>query len=284
MGEDRPLFKTALVIIISFFMAGLIPFFGLFLFGGVESELLKSTMYYAIGALSLLALLAMGIINKMVNDGQISEEKWGWVNVLIFEPASSMFADTPLEKYLTFSNIMHFSIIFALSMALIGTLTQTFFVALPAAEFQITETGQLILATEPAASTETLLMTVIMSLTIGIIDWFIKRKGLPTLTRIVFMIIGSFINMGVWVGLHFVRYGVQETSLIGTGLFGFLGSLISFMTGSPLTWYIWHFFNNLFLKAKNIFGSDTVVIVMIVIILVYTAYVVMSKVVKSLRK
>jgi len=200
-----------------------LPALGLFLFKGAESAFFyqKSTFYYTLLSAALIGLAALITVSKKNN-----------VKVFIFNPENSLFPS--LSKILTFSNIFHFSIIFGLSLALISTVTQTFFVSLPSIEFQVTETGTLILSTEPAATAETFFMLFIYSSIFTVMSIFLKKKNITG-----YLFLSHVISIGFstifWIALHYARYGSTETALGSTFFFGFASSFLVALTGSVMT-------------------------------------------------
>jgi len=277
MVSDKPLIKVAFLIAITFFTALTLPTLGLFFFGAAEDSLDKANFYNSFASYSLLALLALAILEEAVKRGALNYKKFGWLNVLIFEPEQSMLKETPLRKYLTFSNVLNAGIIFGLAITLLGVASQTFFVALPSTEFQVTETGQMILATEPAASSETLFMLVICSILLGIVEWYVKTRRYGETTRVILLMFSTLAAMGIWVGIHYFRYGSLQTQFFATLMFGFIGSFTVFLTGSPIIWYFWHFFNNIFLKASELFTSDIVVTIIGFLIFIYLFILILKK-------
>jgi hypothetical protein len=279
MGE-KPVLKTSILMFVAFFTAYLIPYFGLFLFGGQETELIKSIFYYATGGGALLGLLSLSTLNSFVNKGILPRKKWGWLNVLIYEPKDTIFYDLGgvWRKFIKFNNIFHFAILLSLSLSLFSAVTQTSFVSLPLTEFQATETGLLILNTEPAATTETVLLLVLVSLFYGMIVWLKWKFNLPWYAVFLLILVFSFLGMAVWTGIHFARYGAEETKLIATATFGFVGTFITLVTGTIIIWYFWHFFGNFFGKAVQLFSSEGVVLTVIVLIVIYSTILLISRV------
>jgi len=257
---------------------------GLFLFKAVEQDiyLQKSMFYYAFGAFLGLCIIGFTIISALVKAGILKRDFWLIFDLFIFDPKEdSILGDTKFVKYLTFSNVFHVAMIFGLFMASISAFTQTSFTGLPGTEYQVTETGKLILGTEPATFSEELWMVFIIGLLIGLTKFLIKKYDLPPSFKILsytFMI--PIIGMLFWVAIHIARYGAEETSLLATMLFGFVGNLFSMFAGTILVRYIWHFFGNLFGKAGQIFSNEAVFPVILVILILYATIFIVYKVFK----
>lgn len=261
------------------FLVVVVVILGLFLFRGIESGefFQKSIFYFTLLSISIIGLLSLGFIQYFVQIGILSYEKWGWANVYIFNPKESIFGETPLRKYLTLTNIFHFSIIFATIVALYGTVTQTSFVGLPATEFQVSETGQIILSAEPASISETLFIGLILSLFYGLGLWFIQKNKLPKSTRYLLYLVIPLLVMVVWVAMHTARYGTQQTALSAVAAFGYIGAVITFLTGSIITFAITHDFNNIFLKASKLFSSQSVIATILTFLGIYIIFIVLTK-------
>lgn len=252
---------------------GFVVVMGLYFFRAAETEefITKSMFYFGFGALFTIAVVSgIAVITSLIKAGKISYEKYGWINLFIHDPEEdSILAKTHLAKYLTFWNIFHFSIIFGLALSLYSTLTGTFFVALPSTEFQVTATGKLILATEPAALMETIMMIFVIGFLYGIGKWSIYKYKLADEFRYLLIIFVPIFSAMIWVAIHYIRYGAEETNLLATGFFGLGGALISLLTGSIVTFYFWHIFNNLGQKAIELFSNELVLPIVIFALFVY---------------
>lgn len=257
---------------------------GLFFFKAIETDLFlqKSQFYFGIGGVILIALIGgITTISVLVKMGKLKSDFWLIFNLFIHDPEEdSIFAGTPIVKYLKLSNIIHFSIIFGLSIALFSTITQTFFVSLPSTEFQVTETGKVILGTEPASSIETIILIFYLGLTFGLLRYLIKKYDLPDSFRYISFIFIPILGALFWVAMHFARYGAEQTNLLASAFFGFAGSLLSIITGSIIPWYVWHFFNNMFGKISEIFSNEVALPIIIFLLITYVSILIIYKLVK----
>lgn len=265
---------TVSVFIMYVFFAGFFfPLLGLLLFGGIENTQFfeKSIFYYSGLGISLITLLSLYFYD--------SQHKW--FKIFLFNPKEmSLFKDTLFIKYLTFGNVVHFSILFSLLMALYSTTSQTFFTGKPA-EMQVTETSKLILATEPAAISETLIAIVPLSMLFSYVLYFLHKRKITFGSFYFASLLTLLAGTMIWTAIHIARYGSQETTLLATLIFGALGTFLTLLAGSLIPWYIWHFFNNLFNKANELFSSETTVAWIIVIIIVYIVLLVLYKVIRN---
>lgn len=253
--------QAALLTIFSAFSGLFLPLLGLFLFKAVENATFfdKAQFYYAVLATSGVAIIALGILDRKEN-----------ISLFIFSFKESYLYQNGVTFFSKWSNVVHFSIILGLSLALFSVTTQTFFINLPSTEFQVTETGMLILATEPASTAETFFIGVFI---LSIIYTLLKRylKKYQFYNKIILDLV-TVISVGlIWVAIHYARYSTQETNLVATFFFGMLGAGMTVLTGSVLPWYSWHFFGNLFLKGTEMFSSQSVTIVISISLAIYIA-------------
>lgn len=263
---------SALLVLFSFFSGLLLPIFGLFLFKAVEQQNLfeKSIFYFTILSISLITIIAISILSY----------KLKWLKLLVYAPEESALYDTPAKKYLTFANYVHFGIIFGLLMALFSVITQTFFFSLPNTEFQVTETGKLILSWEPAVTSETIFLVVLLSLVYSNLRRFTDKRNFGQSGKYITYFITIIASTLLWTAIHFARYGSQESGLFATILFGAASGVYIILTGSGIGIYFWHTFGNLFLKAQELFASDSVKLTIVALLLIYIITLIIVKVIK----
>lgn len=261
-GFKSELKELMWVTILSFIMVVAVPITALFLFGGAESKeaIEKSSFYWGIGGFSLIYCVVMTFI-------QFALKKKHFIgNVVLNDPElSGILTNKQGKPYISLKNLIFIAILLFTLISFFATLTNTFFVSIPAEEFQVTETGNVLLSTEPASFVETLLFIPIISffLTFSYVKFFLKKnKTMHYL--MVFLIIPIIVGLG-WIALHFYRYGSSEAGLLAVFLFGFFGAMLTNITGTPLLWWIWHFFNNAYQKMNLILPENTILIITIVI-------------------
>jgi len=273
--KENPVLVTAIAILVGFIFGYLLPLLGLLTFRGIEfSDFYdKSIFYYSMLNYIFLALFAFAFIQYFVSKNIFPYKYVGWAKVFIHDTNDGLIGISPLGKYvnryLTLSNIIHFSVIFGLIMGLYAVNSNTFFTHLPATEFQVTNTGKLILSAEPAASAESVLMILVASMILGFGLWYIKIKGYSESTKYLVYLATPVVMTLLWTLIHLARYGAQESNLLSTAIFGFLGSTMTVFLGTIIPWWIWHFFTNLLLKAKELFSSQSVTIAIVIFLIVY---------------
>jgi hypothetical protein len=104
-----------------------------------------------------------------------------------------------------------------------------------------------------------------------------------------FFIFGFFICilMGIiWMGFHLIVYGNSDANLFSTFLFGFLGSLITLLTGTWIPWTIWHIMNNAFLILRKMISlkEDIYAITIISLILLLVIWIGIEILNRKIRK
>lgn len=148
-----------------------------------------------------------------------------------------------------------FSIIF-IFVGIIQAITSFQFVGIPQIGFQVTPLAEIFFTAEPPAFAETMTMVFILSLLMGINGYFTSRFNLG---KWVYFVIGISIVSPLigasWMGFHNIAYGNDEASLFATFIFGLVGSWLTILFGSFIPWYLWHFWNNFFVKASIVFES-----------------------------
>jgi len=249
--------------IVILIMTVVLPMLGLFFFGGIESSEFfnKSLFYYIVGTISFLILSLLSVGEYF---------GWLWSRSLIHDPENGLLKDTSIAKYLTPGLVFNISFILFSLIGISAVLTNTVFVAIPGTtEFQVQPTGELILATEPAASAETLLFVCLISIMWGYGNYYIKQKRMDSSTRYLLAIGIVLITILAWVALHFARYGSAETDLAGVAIFAAGGALVTLLSGSIIPWYVWHFLNNLFVKANSMFSNEGIIATTFIVLTIY---------------
>lgn len=255
--------------------AGLLPILALFFGGGAErSDLLQTFIFYtSFGGIFLVGLIALRIFEVFSRYVPNGENTLGWANAVIHDEEKGLLKAFFPSFHANFSNYVIVSFIVFAGLGIIATVTGTFFVAIPPIEQQVTETSQIIMTAEPAASTETLVFVFVYSILFGLLMWGEHRGFYPKEGRWGLMILLVLVMTAFWTGFHLVRYGSQETSLLTTAIFGFVGAITMAFFGSFIPWYIFHFTHNLFAKLNELFSNDfTIIIIVLLILIVGSTY------------
>jgi len=139
------------------------------------------------------------------------------------------------------------------ALGIFQMVSQTAFTSIPQLPFQITPFSEAYFTAEPASFGETTLMILVFSLMMGLVAWFSSKLelGKTGYYLIGIFIVCTLIGIG-WMGLHNIVYGESEAKLFTTFIFGSVGAFITLITGTFVFWYIWHFWNNIFVKLGEI--------------------------------
>lgn len=139
---------------------------------------------------------------------------------------------------------------------------------------QITPTSDVIFGSAIPSFAENGFLCFILFLLLGITAYctskFIKDRKTQL---IVFFFVGLFLVsplMGLfWMSIHSIIYGNSDASLLATFIFGYLGSVLTILTGVFLWWFIWHFMNNLFIKLTELItATEDIFFITIVLLIV----------------
>lgn len=287
LSDDTEAIENAIIMLMFVFTGVFLPAISLFFFGGIEyNEFFnKVSFYYSFGAVPFAALVSLGMLQILVKGGVLSFDMVGWARNLFHDPEISLIrqiAGPGVEKVLTLSNIFNFSIIIFSILGIVTTIANSFFVAAPSAtEFQVTETGDLLLSAEPAATSETLTFAIVLALGYGLGYWAYETKRIGIFGYVLSIVATITVNVIGWIVLHTARYSNNEIAIVSVAVFAFLGAFFTILTGSIIPWYIAHFMNNLFLRAKQILNSDSVILAVVIFIILYILLIVYFKFIKK---
>jgi len=93
-----------------------------------------------------------------------------------------------------------------------------------------------------------------------------KETALVVFFMIALLVISPLMGLG-WMSFHSIVYGNSEASMLATFIFGWLGSTMTILTGLFIFWFIWHFFNNLFIKLAELVTVKEDIIFIAIIVL-----------------
>lgn len=270
----REILEVVITILITFVLMVGVPAFSFFALGGAElgaNVFDKLVFYFALGIASMLALAALntGEILSYSNPGIYA--RFGWLRGIIHDPEIGILYNIPaLHRFLKASFLIKFGIVVFSIFGIFAVVNNTFFIGLPQTEFQVTKTADVILATEPAATSETLFFGVFLSLMLGITHWLGKSKNFGSgFYGTMALLVIPVVNGLLWMAYHAARYSGQEKSLLAVFLFGWTGAVLVALTGSLILWLLLHQANNLFQKSNQIFSNDAIVIVVIAFLLLF---------------
>ena len=172
-------------------------------------------------------------------------------------------------------SIVSFSIVFFAVFGIFATQTNTFFAGVPSIEQQVTETGDILLNSEPASTSETLTIVAIIALVMYIMSVILNRYGMK-FDSTENMLISAF--AGVTAGsvsgflVHLNRYSNSETALLAVLFFWSMGSIITVIFKTIYPFALWHFANNFFLRLNHFVSDDKILVSVIIFIVLYILF------------
>lgn len=251
--------KTHLSVIFSsipiiFVIGVVIP--SILLYGpGRGAESFDNTFKFIFYVGMLLFALVVVIAEQLTKDRSVGT----WFKTYFFNPEQGA-----LNRFSLFRNpikLLMLSWIIAGFLGTVSIVSNTFFIAMPT--YQILPISAIGLAAEPASSAETLtFFAVLLGMVYGLAKLISKKNKIIFIT---ILIIGALVVGGVvFPAYHMLRYGSDEQSLLGVAFFGTSNALLTIITGSVFTGWMWHVINNGLNEAKTLFSKDIVLVVWLV--------------------
>lgn len=239
----------------------------------------KTSFYWWIFGGGIFIIMSVGISKIIVNNNKKLMDKFGWVTKeFIHDPEEAPIGRIkPIANFLSSPiNTIFIALIIFSIFSVFGVINQSFFFAQPPIEQQATPTAQLILATEPASTSETIAVIALLMVFDGIIFLIMRKLGASFDNYLVVStIMDALFGMLLWLGLHLLRYGGSDLAITSVLFFGFFGALITKVFGTIIFWLVWHITNNFFFQATKLFDSDTIlsltIVGIIILITLFTA-------------
>jgi len=140
---------------------------------------------------------------------------------------------------------------------------------------QFTPTSEVVFSAFVPAFAENGLLMFLFMLLMGIVAYLNSKFkwGIYVFFSLGFLVC---IFMGlIWGGFHTLVYENNETSLIGTIIFGFAGSLITMLLGIFIPWAVWHISNNAFVTLSKLatIKSDVIIVTGIILFVILVAWI-----------
>lgn len=257
-------------------MSGLLTFLGLFVGRGLEdTESLQKVWFY----LGVTAVFLIGVVSLKLYDVVSNRERPLFSGGFIHDPEKGVLGKL-FSKYLSLKNVVFGSLFLFTIVGLFSVVTNTFFAGIPSFQQSITPMGRLILAVEPAVSSETLILMFLMSVSYGLISYFSRNRSDNVVLK---LFLSVPLTTVFWVLFHSVRYGFSEVALLGTAVFGFVSALLIVLTGSFIPTYVFHFMNNFFLQAKSLFSTEIILSVSVFWLIILSAFLLIRRSLKKNR-
>lgn len=230
----------------------------------IDDQTKTKYLFYAIPAIvSGVFILIIKAIHPIIEKKE-NFKKFGWLQSFDFydsEKASDLwknavrFENSRIKVFLVFATIV--SLLF-----LISGVFNTFFTSYP--EFQVEFISSLWFSVEPAGAGEVLPSMILLGLFWGL-GYRLSNRKKDKFIYFLFLFLGLATNVGYWIFEHTLRYGSENTKLLGVGVFATVGTLLVYLTGSIIPFWLWKDGNNLFQKLSSVFSSDTYTLITFVI-------------------
>jgi len=246
MGRENLKVLIALAFVVVF--VGIVfPLAMLFVFGGADTTdpegMENLVKFWSYGIISIVMLLYV-VVERLIHAK--FPNVFPYADSIVHEPERpgailGRFSFIKDPVYLIGGFLILTTFVSMFSVA-----TNTFVVA--PAEFQIEPIAKLGLATEPAATAETLLFFVVLLPTvIGVVYHGPLNKKQLWAAALIGIVVVGLLAFPAW---HWLRYGEQQTNIVAVAGFGVIGSTLTVMTGSAIPIWTWHETNNFFHKMK----------------------------------
>lgn len=264
--------------------AYILPFLALFFSGAVEQQInIDKVGIYSSAIMSVyLTFMFIKLAVYFLRTRGYNIE----IPVIFHDPEFSPVRSLRLFRDMRFVILLMFIIS---SILVISGTAQTGLIA----EQQVTDTGQLIFATYPAAPSETLLLMGILSfiLALEFLLYFKvirKRIKLPLMAIFIFNLL-LFSIVGSYYGeyLHEYRYGASDIDIGKVRLFWGISGFSTAATGSIIPALVLHDVNNAVVQSRTLFTStiaNTYVFIVLGIAIVLMALLLFSKREETLTK
>ena len=251
--------EIVLISILASLMILILPLLALFAGGDTSQYLIQTITYLAIGAVSLLMIYIM-------KNEEIRTKGRSYVTTYIYDPEKGVLQK--LFPKLSFGLFVSVLVIVFTIAGFYSVYANTFFFSPPTYKFQISPAGDVFLQAEPAAMSESLLFLLILSIAVSAIKYFAGQQRLGRgVVPVLIYLVAPIITTAFVFAYHLARYGADEKGLFFVLLLGFIGSLMTLLSGSFIPWYLWHFSNNLFIGLNKYMSNEALPAIAFIVLL-----------------
>ena len=269
------LYELVIICIMFGVMGLVVPFIALFGLGGGENtaNFEKVKFYFATIGFSLLLIVILRAWEMYAKKDREVYNKTGWIGAILHDPDKGLIGlhFPSMIKYFTISNVFLASLFIFSILGIYGVTQNTWFTGLPRIDWpapqQITTTSELLLAAEPASSSEASLFIFMASLPISYLIWKYRKGQIDLITlTLLFLFVFIPVFMGLWTLFHFATHGADDTAILGTAFFGFVGGVSFAIFGTFIPWFVFHGINNVMRIAAGdrahpgLFPDETIII------------------------
>lgn len=235
-----------------------IPYFSGFLLRGFERE-------DYIQKVLIIGLLGVGILIGIfaLRWREIHSKGKSFGMAYIHDPRKGVFYNLKGFRFMNNPLLLSlFSFVFFSVISLFAVVLRKIqFTGVPSLEQQVTKSAEILLAVEPASSSENMLQLFLISLAVSVIAYkFFKNKPYGGDAKAMYILTSAIVGGIVGWSIHMLRYGAEEYTMLFVFMFWAIGGLMTALTGSFIPFYFWHLTTNLFEKATKLYSSDSVII------------------------
>lgn len=249
-------------------------------FGTILVQFLIYIFFLFFGLIGLPTLKIREMSNVKIGENVAQQKHADPFSVAIIHDISQDSALYNLFRYFGFNdknNPIRFANsmlrMFIISILIFGTIGLFItFTSIPQLAFQVTPAMEIFFSAEPAAFAETTMIIFLFSIFLGFNAYLVSKLKLsPSFYWGIGFFICLLIGL-IWMGMHNVIYGNSEIDLFRTFIFGFIGALLTFLFGTFIPFYVWHFTNNLFFAINKMLPSNEDVIFISILSLIILAF------------
>lgn len=235
---------------------------------GLEQSdyLTKVTFYWGMASLGLLVFCALKLVKELTRNNY---KKYGAFWGFLDDREDSIFKNIKILRSPLLLTIICI-VVFGLFMSYNIILQNTIFTGSPIVAEQVTETGKILLASEPAVSGENLFFISLAILLFSGIMWLLRIKGKIKWNATYDILLCFIVSIALgYLGMqyHSFRYGANQGNLNYVFLFWMLLTFICLMLRSIIPIWVGHYLNNILLEAKTLFVKESLFAYSIIIIL-----------------
>ena len=231
--------------------------------GGFDTELvLKQFFFYATG------VAIIGITGIFVYKGIIGRDNKYGESIGYSEPGAKPSLSI-FQRMSQFQLLLLSIIVFGVAGLIAVFTKQETFTGIPLLEQQFTRVGSILYSAFLIPIAENLDAAFVFAMGVLFLTIIaIKTNMKEANYQLIFL--GALPWLFAIFGAinHLLRYGSSETSLVIVFMFWLVGGYLTAITGSFIPFWIMHVSNNLFIDLQKFFGSDTITIWTVAILVV----------------
>lgn len=244
--------------------------FGLFKAAFSDTTIFTQFAFYGLTIVaSAILLIIIFVMEFTINK---DEQTYGGNSLIFNSPNEAPSIWGQAFKFL--KNPIHVGLLSIIIFSILGI----FLVLIPNQTFvgigtlgqQFTPTQNIVFSAILVSIAENMGLAAILATTIFLIRFYCRKYGWGKFSFIALSYFGVAIISVVYALLnHYGRYGGQEQNLQSVFGFWLMSGLLTVSTGSFIPAWIMHFINNLFFSLRKFFASETLIIGLVFVIILF---------------